>query len=76
MNFQAEHDRNEFINKHLLWYAKKYTYFFHKQPVFKQLAIGWQIVKKLSGLNSFSTKQQYKLQIKEKWRFSFAINVK
>ena len=53
MNFQAEHDRNEFINKHLLWYVKKYTYFFHKQPVFKQLALGWQIAKKPSGLNPF-----------------------
>ena len=40
--------------------------FFHKQSVFKQLALGWQIAKKLSGLNPFFTKQEYKLQIKEK----------
>ena len=46
MNFQAdtnENYRNEFINKNLLWYLKKYTYHFYKQPVFKQLAFGWQI---------------------------------
>ena len=46
MNFQAdtnENHRNEFINKNLLWYPKKYTYDFYKQPVFKQLAFGWQI---------------------------------
>ena len=48
MNFQADTNkyyRIEFINKHLLRYAKKYTYFFYKQPVLKQLALGWQIAK-------------------------------
>ena len=48
MNFQAdtnENYRNEFINKHLLSYAKKYTYYFYKQQVFKQLALGSQIAK-------------------------------
>ena len=29
----------------------KYTYFFYKQPVSKQLALGWQIAKQRSGLN-------------------------
>ena len=52
------------------------TYFFYKQPVYKQLALGWQIAKQLSGLNPFSTNQQEKLQIKEKWSYSIAINVK
>ena len=28
--------------------------FFYQQPVFKQLALGWQIAKQLSGLNPFS----------------------
>ena len=28
--------------------------FFYKQPVYKQLALGWQIAKQLSGLNPFS----------------------
>ena len=50
--------------------------FFHEQSLFKQLALGWQIAKKLSGLNHFFTKQQYKPQIKGKWSFSFVINVK
>ena len=27
---------------------------FYKQPVFKQLALGWQIAKQLLGLNPFS----------------------
>ena len=52
------------------------TYFFYKQPVYKQLALGGQIAKQLSGLNPFSTNQQEKLQIKEKWSYSIAINVK
>ena len=45
MNFQSDTNecyRNDFLNKHLLWYAKKYL-FFYKQPVFKQLVLGWQI---------------------------------
>ena len=32
----------------------KYVYtllFFHKQPVHKRLALGWQIAKQISGLN-------------------------
>ena len=29
------------------------SYFFYKQPVYKQLALGWQIAKQLSGLKSF-----------------------
>ena len=28
--------------------------FFYKQPVYKQLALGWQIAKQLSGLNPLS----------------------
>ena len=28
-----------------------YTLFFLKQPVHKQLALGWQIAKQISGLN-------------------------
>ena len=28
--------------------------FFYKQPVYKQLTLGWQITKQLSGLNPFS----------------------
>ena len=31
-----------------------YTWFFYKQPIFKQLALAWQIAKQLSGLNPFS----------------------
>ena len=65
--FQAdanEHHRNEFINKHLLRYVKKYIYFFYKQPVFKQLTLGWQIAKQLLGLNPFplSDNKNYRLQ--------------
>ena len=31
------------VNKYLLWYVKKYTYFFNKQPGYKQLALEQQI---------------------------------
>ena len=55
---------------------KDYTYFFYKQPVYKQLAVGWQITKQISGLNPLSLSNIKKLQIKEKWSFSFVINVK
>ena len=37
-----------------MWYVKKCTYFFNKQPVYKQLAFGWQIVKQLSVFNPLS----------------------
>ena len=50
--------------------------FFYKQPVYKQLALAWQIAKQLSGLQPPFTEQQQKLQIKEKSSFSFEINVK
>ena len=72
MNFQAdtnEHYRNEFIDKHLLWYSKKYTYFFYKQPVFKQLVLGWQIAKKLSGLNPFSLSKNKNYRLKKRGAF-------
>ena len=106
------------------------TLIFYKQPVFKQLALGWQTAKQLSGFNTFSLNNnhfvksvrirsysgphfsrifphldwlrlfspnarksgeyadqrnsehghclrcEYKLQIKEKWNFSFEINIK
>ena len=77
MNSQADKNqnyRNEFINKHLMWYVKKYI-FFYKQSVYKQLALGWQIGKQLLGLNPFSLSNK-NLQIKEKWSFSFVLNVK
>ena len=31
-----------------------YTYFFNKQPVYKQLVLGWKITKQLLGLNPLS----------------------
>ena len=36
--------------------------FFYKQPVYKQLALGWQITKQLSGLNPIllSNNQNYR----------------
>ena len=36
-----------------MWYVQKYTYFFYKEQVYKQLAFGLQIAKLLSGLNPF-----------------------
>ena len=49
--------------------------FFYKQPVYKQLVLEWQIAKQLSGLTPFH-KPTIKTIDKEKWSFSFAINVK
>ena len=41
-----------------------YTYFFYKQPVYKQLVLQWQIAKQLSGLNllSLSNNKSYRLK--------------
>ena len=49
--------------------------FFYKQPVYKELALDQQIAKQVSGLNHFSLSNNKKKQIKEKWSFSFVINV-
>ena len=57
MNLQADENenyRNEFTNKHLMWYVRRYPYLFYKQSVYKQIALGYQIAKQLSGLNPFS----------------------
>ena len=57
MNLQADENenyRNEFTNKHLMRYVRRYPYLFYKQSVYKQLALGCQIAKQLSGLNPFS----------------------
>ena len=34
--------------------VKVHLLFLYKQPVYKQLALGWQIVKQLSGLKPLS----------------------
>ena len=54
-NEKTTHQQNlEFLAKEIY----EFTYdlsppsIFYKQPVYKQLALGWQIAKKLSGLNS------------------------
>ena len=47
-----------------MWYVKKTLIFLYKQSVYKQLALGWQIAKQLSGLNPFSlsNNKNYRLQ--------------
>ena len=35
-----------------------YTQIFYKQPVYKQLALAWQIAKQLSGLNALSLRNR------------------
>ena len=54
----------------------EYTFFIYKQPAYKQLALGWQITKQLSGLNLFSLSNNKNYRLKEKWGFSFVINIK
>ena len=46
------------------------------QPLYKQLALGWLTEKTTFMAQTSFTKQQKKLQFKEKWSFSFEINLK
>ena len=39
--------------------------FLNKQPVYKQLALGWQIAKQLSGLNSLSLSNRKNYRLKK-----------
>ena len=40
-------------------------HFFHKQPVYKQLALAWQIAKQLSGRNAFSLSNNKSYSLKK-----------
>ena len=53
----------------MLMVCLDYTFFF-KQPVYKQLALGWQMTKEISGINLFSL-SNYK-----NYRYSFVTNIK
>ena len=53
-----------------------YTCFFYKQPVYKQLALRWQIVKQLSGLNPLSLNNSKSYRLNKINSFSFVTNVK
>ena len=55
-----------FANLH---WMSRYTRFFNKEPVYKQLALGWKIAKQHFELNPL-------LLSNSKWGFSFVINVK
>ena len=46
-----------------------YTYFFYKQPVYKQLALGWQIAKQISEFNSFSLSNNKNYRLKKSGAF-------
>ena len=48
---------------------------FYKQPVYKQLSLGWQIAKQLSGLKPLSLSNNKNYRIK-KVEFSFVMNEK
>ena len=60
---------------YIIWKSEIHLVFFYNQPVYKQLALGWQIAKQLLGLNPISINNNKTID-KEKWSFSFAINVK
>ena len=49
---------------------RKYTYFFNKQPGYKQLALKWQIAKQLWGLKSLSISNNKNYRLKKSWVFS------
>ena len=42
-----------------------YTYIFYKQPIYKPLALGWQIAKQLSGLSALSPKNNRNYRLKK-----------
>ena len=42
-----------------------YIHFFYKQPVYKQLVLGWQIAKQLSGLNPLSLSNNKNCRLKK-----------
>ena len=48
-----------------------YTYFFYKQPVYKQLALGWQIAKQLSGIHPLSLTNNKNCRLKKSGVFPF-----
>ena len=43
--------------------------FIYKQPVYKQLSLGCQIAKQLSGLNPFSLSNNKNYRLKKNWVF-------
>ena len=57
----------------ICWWRNQVFNFFYKQPFYRQLALAWEIAKQLSWLNPLSLSNE---QIKEKWSFSFAVNLK
>ena len=54
-----------------MWYVKKHTYFFYKQPLYKQLALEQQIAKQLSGLNPLSLSNNKKRRLRKSGAFPF-----
>ena len=42
------------------------TLIFYKESVFKQLALGWQIAKQLSGFNPFSLSNNKNYRLKKR----------
>ena len=52
------------INKFIMGSINTYFFSFYKQPIYKQLTLGWQIAKQLSGLNPLllSNNKNYKLK--------------
>ena len=50
----------------------EYTLFsFYKQPVYRQLALGWQIAKQLSGFNTLSLSNYKNCRLREVELFRF-----
>ena len=49
----------------ILMVCSDYTYLrFYKQPVYKKLALGWQIAKQFSGLDLFSLRNNKNYRLK------------
>ena len=52
-----------------------FFFFFAKQPLYKQLVLGWQVANQYSGLNPplLNNNKNYRFKT---WCLSFVINVK
>ena len=55
--------------KHLLYMQRSRLVFFYKEPVFKRLALRWQIAKQLSVLNPFSLRNNKNNRLKKSGAF-------
>ena len=67
---QESVDRKDSRKQSFRHFSQHYTYIFHKQPVYKQLAFRRQIAKQRSRLNSLSSSNNKSYRLKKSGFFS------